>query len=132
MAKRRIAIVGGGAAGLAAAITAARMGAHVILLEHKDRVGKKILATGNGRCNYTNAKMDPSCFYAGCQRSGGDSMFITSLLEKFPTERVLDFFAEIGVEPAGRSKACSAARWGCMWVWCQSGTWAAGMGLLNT
>jgi len=102
MAKRRIAIVGGGAAGLAAAITAARMGAHVILIEHKDRVGKKILATGNGRCNYTNAKMDPSCFYAGDLRSGGDNTLIKSLLEQYPTERILDFFTGIGVEPSER------------------------------
>lgn len=102
MAKRRIAIVGGGAAGLAAAITAARQGAHVILLEHKDRVGKKILATGNGRCNYTNAKMDPSCFYTGDQRACRDNILIKSLLEQYPTERILDFFAEIGVEPSER------------------------------
>ncbi len=102
MAKLRIAIVGGGAAGLVAAITAARQGAHSILLEHKDRVGKKILATGNGRCNYTNAKMDPSCFYAGDQRSGFHSPMITALLERYPTKRILDFFAEIGVEPMER------------------------------
>ena len=102
MAKRRIAIVGGGAAGLTAAITAARQGAHVILLEHKDRVGKKILATGNGRCNYTNAKMDPSCFYAGDQRGGVDSPLITSLLKRYPTEKILDFFTEIGIEPSER------------------------------
>ena len=70
MAKRRIAIIGGGAAGLAAAITAARQNAHVIVLEHKDRVGKKILATGNGRCNYTNDLMTPACFYAGDQHGG--------------------------------------------------------------
>lgn len=102
MTKQRIAIVGGGAAGLVAAITAVRQGAHVILLEHKDRVGKKILATGNGRCNYTNAKMDPSCFYAGDQRGGADSPLITSLLERYPTEKILDFFSEIGIEPSER------------------------------
>ena len=44
-------IIGGGAAGLAAAITAAECGDQVTLLERMDRVGKKILATGNGRCN---------------------------------------------------------------------------------
>ena len=102
MAKRRIAIIGGGAAGLAAAITAARQGAHVIVLEHKDRVGKKILATGNGRCNYTNAVMDPSCFYAGDQRHGAESPLVSQLLLRYPTEKILDFFAEIGVEPSER------------------------------
>lgn len=102
MAKRRIAIVGGGASGLTAAITAARQGAHVILLEHKDRVGKKILATGNGRCNYTNARMDSSCFYAGDQRGETESKVVASLLDRYPTEKILDFFSEIGVEPSER------------------------------
>ena len=102
MAKRRIAIIGGGAAGLAAAITAARQNAHVIVLEHKDRVGKKILATGNGRCNYTNDLMTPACFYAGDQHGGQESFLIRSLLQRFPTNRILDFFAEIGVEPSER------------------------------
>jgi len=52
--KTRVAIIGGGAAGLMAAIVAARNGADVCIYEKLNRVGKKILATGNGRCNYTN------------------------------------------------------------------------------
>ena len=51
---RRVLVIGGGAAGLTAAICAARQGARVTLLEKMDRVGKKILATGNGRCNLLN------------------------------------------------------------------------------
>lgn len=102
MSKRRIAIIGGGAAGLVAAITAARQDAHVIVLEHKDRVGKKILATGNGRCNYTNAKMDSSCFYSGDQRQSAASPLINRLLSRYPTKKILDFFTEIGVEPSER------------------------------
>ena len=47
----RVGIVGGGAAGLAAAVTAARLGAQVTVLEGNDRPGRKLLATGNGRCN---------------------------------------------------------------------------------
>ena len=50
----KIGIIGGGASGLMAAITAAHHGADVTIIEKKDRVGKKILATGNGRCNFTN------------------------------------------------------------------------------
>ncbi len=50
----RVVIIGGGAAGMAAAITAAMCGDHVTVLERMDRVGKKILATGNGRCNLMN------------------------------------------------------------------------------
>ena len=51
---KNIVIIGGGASGLMAAITAARLGACVTIVEHKDRVGKKILMTGNGKCNLTN------------------------------------------------------------------------------
>ena len=49
-----VVVVGGGAAGLVAAIMAARNGAKVLILEHNEVPGKKILATGNGKCNYTN------------------------------------------------------------------------------
>jgi len=52
--RRRIAVVGGGAGGLAAAAAAAGLGAEVTILEKNDRVGKKLLKTGNGRCNLTN------------------------------------------------------------------------------
>ena len=49
-------IVGAGASGLTAGIQAARQGARVLILEHMDKAGKKILATGNGKCNFTNEK----------------------------------------------------------------------------
>ena len=51
-----IIIVGAGASGLTASIHAARAKANVLILEHMDRAGKKILATGNGKCNFTNEK----------------------------------------------------------------------------
>ena len=51
---RTIAVIGGGASGMMAAITAARQGAAVTIYESKERLGKKLLATGNGKCNYTN------------------------------------------------------------------------------
>jgi hypothetical protein len=51
-------VVGGGAAGMVAALAAARRGAATTLLERLPRVGKKLLATGNGRCNLTNAHLD--------------------------------------------------------------------------
>ena len=53
--RKRIAVIGGGASGLMAAITAASEGAETILLEAADEVGKTIRATGNGRCNFSNA-----------------------------------------------------------------------------
>ena len=52
--KIKVAVIGGGAAGMMAAIVAARNGAEVCIYEKSNRLGKKILATGNGRCNYTN------------------------------------------------------------------------------
>ena len=56
-------VIGGGASGMAAAITAARLGGRVTLLEMEDRVGKKLLVTGNGRCNLLND--GPLCYYHG-------------------------------------------------------------------
>ena len=52
-----VGIVGGGAAGMMAAITAARRGGKVTLLEGNDRLGKKILSTGNGKCNLGNESL---------------------------------------------------------------------------
>ena len=68
---KKIAIIGGGAAGLAAAVAAgnelARLGAadecEIVLFEaDPERVGRSILATGNGRCNFSNAHIDPACY----------------------------------------------------------------------
>ena len=59
-----VVVVGGGAAGLVAAIMAARNGAKVLILEHNEVPGKKILATGNGKCNYTNKVQGVDKYYA--------------------------------------------------------------------
>lgn len=91
MSEKRIAIIGGGAAGLTAAITAARAGAGVTVLEHMDRVGKKILATGNGRCNYTNAALAPERYFSGHPE------VVRTILSQYPVERILSFFDELGV-----------------------------------
>lgn len=61
--KTTIAIIGGGAAGLSAALEAARCGARVCVYEANDRVGKSILATGNGRCNFSNADPDQGGYH---------------------------------------------------------------------
>lgn len=90
---RDIVIVGGGASGLLAAIVAARRGRSVTIIEHKERVGKKILATGNGRCNYTNSYMDISCFHS-------DNIdFVKTVLEKFSYNKTIDFFIDLGIYP---------------------------------
>ena len=92
-----IAIIGGGASGMMAAIFAARKGAKVLLLEQNDRLGKKILVTGNGRCNYTNTYQDTSCY-----RSEQPD-FITQVLDQFPAEKVIAFFRELGIYPKDRN-----------------------------
>ena len=91
--KPQVLVIGGGAAGLLAAITAAREGAGVTLLEKKEKVGRKILATGNGRCNYTNTKAEPGKYM------GGDPSFPRQALAQFTPENALDFFQELGIQP---------------------------------
>lgn len=96
-----ILIIGGGAAGLLAAITAAREGAAVTLLEKKEKVGRKILATGNGRCNYTNTQADLGKYM------GGDPSFPAQALARFTPQNALDFFQDLGIQPKieGEGKA---------------------------
>ena len=91
MRNRHVIIVGGGASGLVAAITAAREGASVTIVEQKERLGKKILSTGNGRCNLTNAYMDTCCF------RGNDTAIVEDVLNTFGYEESVSFFEELGV-----------------------------------
>ena len=88
MKQNNVLIIGGGASGLAAAIVAGRKGARVTLLERNDRVGKKLLATGNGRCNLANTG-NPVYF--------GDAAFAHAVLERMPVSKMLDFFEGIGL-----------------------------------
>ena len=57
-----VAIIGGGAAGMAAAITAARQGRSVVIADRMPRLGKKVLATGGGRCNLSNERLSAENF----------------------------------------------------------------------
>ena len=84
------AVIGAGAAGFMAAITAARNGRSVAIIEHKDRPGKKILATGNGKCNFTNERM-------GTEYFRGDKKLIETSLKKFTERDTLEFFSQLGV-----------------------------------
>lgn len=87
----RLVIVGGGSSGMTAAIRAARSGAGVVLLERRERIGSKLLATGNGRCNLTNQDASLSRFH------GGDRAFIAGVLARFSVASTVDFFEELGV-----------------------------------
>ena len=91
MRKKQVIVVGGGASGLAAAITAARNGAEVTIIEQKDRLGKKILSTGNGRCNLTNAYMELDCFRSD------DMTLVSKVLEQFGYKDTISFFEGLGV-----------------------------------
>lgn len=94
-----VAVIGGGAAGLTAAIFASRSGAAVTLFEKNDRVGKKILVTGNGRCNLTNRDIHAANYH-------GDPEFAMKVIGRFGLEKTLGFFGDLGLrfytDEAGR------------------------------
>ncbi|MEG1427243.1 MAG: aminoacetone oxidase family FAD-binding enzyme [Oscillospiraceae bacterium] len=85
-----IAVVGGGASGLMAAVTAGKQKKAVVLLEGNQKLGKKLLATGNGRCNLTNLKMSPSHYY-------GDTGELEKLLAMYSAERIAAEFKSLGL-----------------------------------
>lgn len=99
MSKRQVLVIGGGAAGMMAAITAARNGAAVTVLERMDRVGKKLLATGNGRCNLTNLNCDLSHYH------GQQTEFARTALSQLPPEAAMKYFAEMGLLSAEEEEA---------------------------
>lgn len=94
------AVIGAGAAGLVCAITAARKGVRPVLLEHMPEPAKKILATGNGRCNYTNTALDLENYY--CR----DKSFVSAVLEQFSCRHTICFFEELGIRPIQKNGTC--------------------------
>lgn len=93
MTKRRIAVVGGGPAGIMAAGAAARAGASVTLYEKNPRLGRKLSITGKGRCNITNSA-DPGEIIANIV---GNGSFLYSAIYGFDNAAVISFFEELGV-----------------------------------
>ncbi len=85
-------VIGGGPAGMFAAITAARQGSRVLLLEANDRLGKKLLITGKGRCNVTN-NCGPEEVLRNIPRNG---RFLYSAMDACPPQAVMDFFESNG------------------------------------
>lgn len=95
--KKQIFVIGAGASGLMAAIQAAVYGAAVTVLEQNDRPGRKICATGNGRCNMTNLNQDENAY------RGSHPEFAKDALAQFPVEKTLKFFQELGICITDRS-----------------------------
>ena len=94
-----VCVIGGGAAGMLAALTAAENGHRVLLLERQSRVGRKLLATGNGRCNLSNYHVSPAHYHGGAS-------FCDFALSQFDVGKTLQYFASLGLltvsEASGR------------------------------
>ncbi|HSN58128.1 MAG TPA: aminoacetone oxidase family FAD-binding enzyme, partial [Clostridiaceae bacterium] len=86
-----ILIVGGGAAGIAAAIASRDMGMDAAIIEGSDRIGKKLLSTGNGRCNISNTDLNPSKYHSE------NPSFPGHILDRFGYTDTLDFFSLLGL-----------------------------------
>ena len=88
-APQLVAVIGGGAGGLCAAIAAGRAGADVVIFEQANRVGKKLLKTGNGRCNLSNMEVTPDDY--------NHPDFVEPTLREYFCEELLDFFGSLGL-----------------------------------
>ncbi len=89
-------VVGGGAAGICAAISAARLGNKVVICEKTAYLGKKILATGNGRCNLANNDLDETFYNTAAQP------LVKSIYKQFGKLEILGFFKELGLETVSK------------------------------
>ena len=87
-------IIGGGASGLMCAIAAKRKNPRmsVAIIEKNDRVGKKLLSTGNGRCNLTNANVAPDKYVGN-----GAKKLVGAVLQKYGVQGLLDYFGTLGL-----------------------------------
>ncbi|MBP5555410.1 MAG: aminoacetone oxidase family FAD-binding enzyme [Lachnospiraceae bacterium] len=92
--RKKIIVAGGGAAGCMAAIAACASGADVTLIEKNKTVAKKILSTGNGKCNFCHDVIRPEDYHLKA-----DDGFITSVLEAYPVEKCLEDFKKMGITP---------------------------------
>ena len=92
--RRHVFVIGAGASGMMAAIRAAREGARVTVLEANERAGRKLAATGNGRCNFTNLTAVPDAY------RGNNPSFIETALHAYSVEDTIRFFEELGLYPA--------------------------------
>ena len=91
MKQVKIAVIGGGASGMMAAISAGKAGALVTVFEASKRIGNKILMTGNGKCNFSNLIVDDECYYSK------DKVFVREVIEQFSPNATKLFFEEAGM-----------------------------------
>ena len=89
---KRVIVIGGGAAGMMAAVSAAESGARVLLLEKNEKLGKKLFITGKGRCNVTNAA-GPETFFANVCTNG---KFLYSAYHSFDNQAVMEWLVRAG------------------------------------
>ena len=89
-------VIGAGPAGCISAIAAAKKGASVLVLEKNEKPLKKLYATGNGKCNFTNEYMEKQCFR-------GNTELLCEILSQFTKEETIDFLHEIGVYPENKN-----------------------------
>ena len=94
---KKVTIVGGGSAGCFAAIAAAETGAEVTIIEKNPSLGKKILATGNGRCNYCHDKVTCTDLFRP-----EDDGFLSSVMNSFSADDVLEKFRTLGITPVNK------------------------------
>ena len=87
----KVIIIGGGASGLMAALASQKEGSDVIILERNQKLGKKILATGNGRCNFTNVDATELHY--------NHPYFVKTVFEQMSPKKTLTFFEELGIIP---------------------------------
>ena len=85
-----VVIAGAGASGLMCAWQCGRQGKKVLVMEKNEVAGKKILASGNGRCNFSNLQMRTSCYH-------GEKEKIDKILEAFPADKAIEQMEEIGI-----------------------------------
>ena len=95
--KMKVAVIGAGASGIVAAITAVKYGAEVTLFEKNDRVGKKILSTGNGKCNLGNLEFSVEQYYCN------DREKLKGMFRVFSVWDTITFFESMGLMVRNRN-----------------------------
>ena len=94
--RKKLVVIGAGASGLAAGIEALRFGAEVTILERNDRAGRKLSATGNGRCNFSNLRVTAEDY------RGTDPAFTGPALWQYSVGETIDFFSRLGISAVER------------------------------